>query len=258
MGHGLGLLNPPADFHYSKQASLDALAERIWPLAQNKGQVKNTNGMSIFGLGEQWVLVVNQTISINKHDYNVTKRFYLEGDDPRKANLVRSSLVLETQVQARDLAKMAPESPPVTLAAGTAPSSSSQPPAAAAQTVPLASPAISREDEVRLMVKTWLEAWNNKNLNQYMSYYANNFRSDKGQNYTAWKNHKANLFRVYKTINVRASNMSITFKNDQSAEITFRQDYRSDWTRDNGIKTLKVVKQNGRWLIISESWVASS
>jgi flagellar basal body L-ring protein FlgH len=91
-----------------------------------------------------------------------------------------------------------------------------------------------------------------------MSYYANDFRSDKGQNYAAWKTHKANLFRTYRTITVKADNITITFENDQKAEITFRQDYRSDWTRDIGLKTLNLVKQEGRWLILGESWVAGN
>jgi adhesin transport system outer membrane protein len=106
------------------------------------------------------------------------------------------------------------------------------------------------------MFKNWLRAWENKNLNNYMSYYANNFKSDKGQNYSAWKNHKAELFRVYKTIRIKADNLAIKFKNDNNAEITFKQYYRSDWTRDTGIKTLEIIKRNGRWLIMRESWIA--
>jgi hypothetical protein len=253
MGHGLGLLSPPADFHYSKQAALDALAERIWPLIQTKGQIKSTNSMSIFGLGKQWILAVNQTIAVNKHDYNITKRFYLEGDDPRNANLLRSSLVLADQAQARSLAKLSPAPPPL-IVAGAAENQSS--PSAPAAATPAAQTRLSKEDEVSLMLKAWLKAWNTKNLRQYMSYYAGNFRSDKGQNYAAWKTHKTNLFRTYKTINVKADNIAISFKNDRSAVITFRQDYRSDWTRDTGIKTLNIVKREGRWLIVGESWVA--
>ncbi|MDR1396792.1 MAG: L,D-transpeptidase [Desulfarculales bacterium] len=264
VGYGLGLLNPPGDFHYSKQPTLDLLGEKIWRWAQMKGQVKTTTGMSVFGLGNQWVLVANQIISINRQDYNITRRFYLEGDDPRQAGLIRSSLILDNQNQARDLAKAAPEVPPLAVANNAAISSNSAPNPATgkdsgtAGTIAASPPEQSqRDDEVRLMLKNWLAAWGSKNLNNYMSYYANDFKSDRGQNYSAWKNHKTELFRVYKTIRIRTDNLVIKFKNDNNAEITFKQYYRSDWTRDVGIKTLEIVKRNRRWLITRESWVAS-
>jgi hypothetical protein len=220
-------------------------------------------------LGNQWVLVVNQIISINKQDYSITRRFYLEGTDPRQAGLVRSSLILDNQSQARDLAKAAPELPPLVMANNPAALSSSAP----SQTIDRDSEpghntmansppeqdqvAGSREDEIKLMFKNWLAAWESKNLNNYMSYYANEFKSDKGQTYSAWKNHKSELFRVYKIIRIKADNLTIKFKNDNNAEITFKQHYRSDWTRDIGIKTLEIIKRNGRWLIMRESWISS-
>ena len=276
MGNGLGLLNPPSGFHYSKQPSLDMLGEKIWLLAQAKDQVKSTTttGMSIFGLGDHWVLAANQVLRIGQQDYNITKRFYLEGSDPRQANLVRTSWVLDNQAQARTLAQMAP--PPVlTVAVNNNPPPPPSPPEVKPETIadqPLANaekpahtPQVSvsqsppsAEAQLQKTLKDWLSAWSSKNLNAYMTFYAASFKSDKGQDYAAWKSHKANLFRTYKTISARASNVVIKVRSENRAEIIFTQHYRSDWHKDTGVKTLDLILQNGRWLIVKESWYATN
>lgn len=316
MGQGLGLLNPPPGFHYSNQPGLDAIGEKLWGFTQPAGKaILNTTGMSIFGLGNQWVLVANQKMKVNNREYDITRRLYLEGSDPRNASLLRTSWVVKDKAEARALAALAPKvTPPIVLAAAepqtlaadasagnlqsaptasavsvqpmpeapstgaspaVAPSAGRQPapeiPATGAQPTavaegagaqPTAAPAlpsvgltINPEEQLRQLLTAWLKAWSGKNLNSYMAFYAPEFVSDKNQDIKAWRSHKQYLFRTYNTIAVKAGEVKIKVLSADRAEITFKQNYRSDWHQDTGYKTLNLrLGDNGAWLITAESW----
>ncbi len=278
MGQSLGLLNPPAGFHYSRQPALNAIGEKLWGFTQASGKARmRTVGLSIFGLGNQWVLVANQSMKVDRQEYSIIRRLYLEGSDPRNAALLRTSWVLADQAQAKALAALAPTAPSVMLAAASprpapavpgagspapvsipapaAPPPLSPAPALAPTATDSAAVTISSEEQLRQVLKNWLNAWSGKNLNAYMAFYASDFMSDTRQDFKAWRDHKQNLFRTYATIAVKASEVKIKITNDRNAEIAFKQNYRSDWHQDVGYKTIQLrLERDGRWLIVSESW----
>ena len=192
----------------------------------------STKGLALFGAQGQWVLLANQNIQGPQgKGLAVTRRFYLQGPDPGRLKLVQVQWLLPDLAQARLLASWAPPKP-VAVAAPAAP--------------------VDHQAQIKAMLNSWLSAWQNKRLKQYMSFYARDF-SGAGKNRREWRKHKAYLNRVYKKITVRAEEVNISVEGAK-AKVTFVQHYRSDWHRDLGLKTLELARVKGRWLIRSEQW----
>jgi len=226
-----------ATINKSIRRKLDQLTPRVARLASQKhAKVKvETTGYILLGLGEQWVLVAEQTITGPKHrKISLVRRYYLRGPRPSQARMVRQAWVVPSLAAARRLASWAPAVQ-----------------VAAAQKRP--SPRkVSPDQEVRRMLAGWLRAWQRKNLRAYIAYYDRRFRNG-DMDRRAWRRHKAYLNRVYKKIRVKASNIRIQVKGNR-ARVSFVQHYRSDWHRDVGLKQLKLVRRRSGWRIISETW----
>jgi ketosteroid isomerase-like protein len=129
------------------------------------------------------------------------------------------------------------------------PSAPAAPPAA-----PAASAKATPEDQLRQMLAQWVKAWEGKNLNSYISYYAPDFRAQ-GMDREAWRKHKAYLNNVYKIIGVEARDVRVEMVGTK-ARVIFTQHYRSDWHRDVGRKSLELVLRGGHWQITRENWEA--
>ena len=262
----------------SQQQEYDELANRLAGLGVNDPKLRvQTLGMGLYGLGDQWVVVAEQRIlGPNRAEVAVSRRFYLRGSDPTKAQLLSSHWVLDDAQQAKLLASWAPPPKPaaVVVAAATpgpmaksetaaepvaepaappvktaAPERRPAPPSPAAKTAP-ATP----EDQLRGMLSAWIKAWQGKQLGEYISFYAPEFSSE-GMNRQAWQAHKAHLNQVYKVIGVEARDVHIAMLGTK-AKVTFVQHYRSDWHRDVGRKSLELVLKGGHWKIVSEHWEA--
>jgi hypothetical protein len=282
LGPQVSLLVPPPQ--KSVLAELDTLGQRLagFDLKETKLEVQ-TLGMALFGLGNNWVVLADQRFRGNKNEeINVTRRFYLGGDELAKASLLQGQWVVADTPQARTLASWAPPLPPpppvVVAAAKTAPPPAepvvpapAREPAPAAQrpapvaapvpsapAAPPAAPAASAkatpEDQLRQMLAQWVKAWEGKNLNSYISYYAPDFRAQ-GMDREAWRKHKAYLNNVYKIIGVEARDVRVEMVGTK-ARVIFTQHYRSDWHRDVGRKSLELVLRGGHWQITRENWEA--
>jgi murein L,D-transpeptidase YafK len=101
-------------------------------------------------------------------------------------------------------------------------------------------------------VNTWKNNWVNKNLDEYMQFYHDNFRSSE-MNKVAWKKHKTKLASSYQTINVSFSEPTILNHNNQWI-IKMQQNYSSDKYSDMGLKTLYLIKENNSFKILAEDW----
>jgi murein L,D-transpeptidase YafK len=97
------------------------------------------------------------------------------------------------------------------------------------------------ETQRTLMVtwlKKWLEAWQSKNLDSYMSYFDKSFHSKK-MNYDQWRKYKSNLADTYGDINISISEPRIVHFRDEWI-VQFIQKYKSDKYEDFGHKTLYI------------------
>lgn len=102
-------------------------------------------------------------------------------------------------------------------------------------------------------LESWRASWQDKDLDQYMNFYAESFRSN-NMNKTAWRQHKDSLNKRYEYINVRVIEPMIYTQNNRGI-IRFLQAYESDHNSDFGEKYLFVEKSDdGKFRILNETW----
>lgn len=109
-----------------------------------------------------------------------------------------------------------------------------------------------RRKELNSFIESWREAWENQDIDKYMSYYDPSFTAP-GFNYGSWKDHKEDLKEKYKYVKVQLSQPYIILHNDQMIIKTLQR-YESNAHADYGVKTLYAVHEDGGYKIIREEW----
>ncbi len=112
---------------------------------------------------------------------------------------------------------------------------------------------VSPQEEIERFIQSWLRSWEKKNLEAYVSCYDSSFES-RDMTLKGWQQHRANLNRKYRSLNINISQIRIKILSDQRAEISFIQDYRADRYRDYGLKTMILIKEGKDWKIKKEEW----
>lgn len=106
--------------------------------------------------------------------------------------------------------------------------------------------------EIIAFLKKWENAWEQKELETYMTCYASTF-SFKGQDREAWEKHRKDLNEKTPFIELELSNRRI-FPEGEKARVTFVQNYHSANYSDYGIKQLELMRENNEWKIRRETW----
>lgn len=101
-------------------------------------------------------------------------------------------------------------------------------------------------------IEDWRKAWTGKDLEGYLAWYGERFRSN-GMNKERWRAYKKGLADRYKFIDVNLKDVQIF---NQGPKIVFRfvQEYKSDQKEDYGTKILYALKAGDKYEIIGESW----
>lgn len=107
-------------------------------------------------------------------------------------------------------------------------------------------------DAVVAAVRAWAGDWSRKDVSGYLSHYANDFKTPKGESRSAWEKQRRQRIDAPKKIEVEILSPKVSISGDDSASVTFRQVYRSDIFKGTGTKTLVMVKSKGKWLIHEE------
>ncbi len=111
---------------------------------------------------------------------------------------------------------------------------------------------ISSED-IKTFISAWKKAWEDKDLEAYISFYDAQFRS-RGMNLNAWKAHRERLNRKYPSLEVAISDLVVVQFSDDTARVSFKQDYRANGYRDFGLKKILLIKRGEHWKIKKEEW----
>ena len=105
--------------------------------------------------------------------------------------------------------------------------------------------------------QAWLRAWQSRNFNDFLSYYADDVevkrRNKPTQNRDDVARGIAASFQKNSYINIISEPPNVSF-NGGSAELSAQQKYESNTYWDVGIKHLTWRYRNGQWKIISESF----
>jgi ketosteroid isomerase-like protein len=107
-------------------------------------------------------------------------------------------------------------------------------------------------DDVRARVYAWCESWQNRDIDGYMSFYSQNFRS-KGLDYRGWMQNKKKHFKMIRDLRVEISDLGV-FIEGEYATARFIQRYQDPKISDVGEKTLTMIQSGGKWKIVSEEW----
>jgi len=151
------------------------------------------------------------------------------------------------------------EPAPPPSAARTAPAKSAETKLAAAKaksvaTKPAEKPARAQGggEEVLQTVLAWAGAWSKQNVESYLAFYAQDFKTPKGEARSEWEAARRQRISSPKKIDVAVESPKVTLKDQNNAVVSFRQAYRSDNLNIRSSKTLVMVRNEGRWLIQQE------
>jgi hypothetical protein len=107
-------------------------------------------------------------------------------------------------------------------------------------------------DDIRSVVYAWADAWQNRNIQRYVSFYSPEFRS-KGLDFNGWLQKKVESFQRPGPIRVELSDVWV-FIEGKNATARFIQRYQGPNLSDVGEKILKLVYFKDQWRIVSEQW----
>lgn len=105
--------------------------------------------------------------------------------------------------------------------------------------------------EVEATVRDWAAAWASGNVEAYLSYYAPDFRPRRGSR-AAWEKARRRVIGRARNIRIDLDRIRTRIEGD-TAVVRFRQKYRAHNYRDTSNKVLRLRREGGRWLIVSES-----
>lgn len=101
-------------------------------------------------------------------------------------------------------------------------------------------------------VRAWASAWSNQKVESYLAFYAEDFKTPKGEARSEWEAARRQRIAAPKKIEVAIESPKVVLKSENDAVVNFRQVYRSDSLKVNSSKTLIMVRREGRWVIQQE------
>lgn len=129
-------------------------------------------------------------------------------------------------------------------------------PAKQAAKEPAAEPAkaapANEESAVLKSVERWAAAWSGNDVEGYLARYAPNFKTPDGESRKTWETERRARVAKPRKIEVKVEAPKVTFKDANTASVSFRQHYRSNSFKASAGKTLILIKSGNQWLIQQE------
>ncbi|MEN6374502.1 MAG: L,D-transpeptidase [Smithella sp.] len=104
--------------------------------------------------------------------------------------------------------------------------------------------------DITALVNKWAASWKSGDMKRFRNCYAASFKA-RGMNLNAWVDHKNNVRKNSKNINVRIDNLRVTV-DSTTATASFTQIYSSSILKSKSSKKLELKKINGEWKITRE------
>ena len=112
--------------------------------------------------------------------------------------------------------------------------------------------AASNSNDVLKAINEWAAAWSSQNVERYLAFYAEDFKTPDGESRSAWEEQRHKRISSPKSIHVGVSNPKVKFIDDGHASVSFKQVYHASHLKTSSAKTLVLVKSGSRWLIQEE------
>lgn len=113
-------------------------------------------------------------------------------------------------------------------------------------------PASGETGEITNAIESWSSAWSKKNVRAYLSHYAKDFETPRGESRSSWESERNKRIDKPGSIHVSFEKLRITMDGPDRATAKFRQNYSSSSFKTSGSKELSLVKRDGKWLIKRE------
>ena len=111
---------------------------------------------------------------------------------------------------------------------------------------------VIRDEPVLTSLNAWANAWAQSDENAYFAAYAPQFVPPGGGSRADWERRKRQVLGASKRVDIKIDSPSVEHIEDGTALVTFNQFYRSDRYSDAVVKQLRMVQQEGRWVILEE------
>jgi ketosteroid isomerase-like protein len=173
---------------------------------------------------------------------DVTNNFWMSPVEPAGTVVVTPNTVTMP-------AQPFPTPPPQTQTQTTAADNTSQ-----QQVKPNPEPAVTVNESAALneAMNRWRQAWSNKNVVSYLSFYGPDFVPPNGMSRQAWEGLRHERISGKQKIDVAIENLRLQINNN-TATAKFTQVYTDERLRLTDRKTLVWQKLGGRWLIQRET-----
>jgi outer membrane lipoprotein carrier protein len=114
-------------------------------------------------------------------------------------------------------------------------------------------PTNNKDAELISFVNSWASAWSAKEIEVYLSKYAEDFKTPNGDALALWQASRKQKISSQGKILVEIEDIKVIMKNENLARIQFKQKYTSDKLTEDSNKSLLVKKIDGKWLIQEET-----
>ena len=111
---------------------------------------------------------------------------------------------------------------------------------------------LDRVKAVTDVITQWSNSWSTKDVNGYIESYAPEFKPSKGLSRNAWEEGRKKRLSSPTFIKITLSNISINFRGENLAKVSFEQEYQSDTYRDKVNKEITLKMIDNEWLITRE------
>jgi len=102
-------------------------------------------------------------------------------------------------------------------------------------------------------VTSWAEAWENKNVEAYLSHYSKNFITPDGMSRAAWEKQQYDRLESPAFNDVVIRDMHKQKVNNSRVQAVFIQEYQSDISSEKVLKVLDLIWKDNGWLIAKET-----
>lgn len=99
----------------------------------------------------------------------------------------------------------------------------------------------------------WSRAWQSREVDQYLGFYAPDFGAGNGRNRAAWAAERKRVITAADSIKLELADIKVLQKSPDQARTVFVQSYSASAYKDVVVKTIDWRKINGKWLIVQES-----
>ena len=110
----------------------------------------------------------------------------------------------------------------------------------------------SNSSDVLKTINEWAAAWSSQNVERYLAFYAEDFKTPDNESRSAWEEQRHKRISSPKSIHVGISNPKVKFIGDSHASVSFKQIYHASHLKNSSAKTLVLVKSGSSWLIQEE------